>query len=115
MVKDRETKMKETLKIIGLESWTYSLAMLAQQAIWMTIPTVTVVVAVKIFNKDYFDAKTLLALWILLWLFGLGLLAFTMFFQNFFSSPKLVSMVLPFAFFIPIGVSMTVVLAPILS
>jgi len=42
------------------------------KAIWMTIPTVTVVVVVKIFDKDYFDAKTLLALWILLWLFGLG-------------------------------------------
>jgi hypothetical protein len=80
MVRDRETKMKETLKIMGLESWIYALAMLAHRAIWMTIPTVTVVVAVKIFNKDYFDAKTLVALWILLWLFGIGLLAFTMFF-----------------------------------
>ena len=46
--------------------------MLAQQVIWMTIHMVTVVVVVKIFNKDYFDAKILLALWILLWLFGLG-------------------------------------------
>ena len=43
--------------------------MLAQQVIWMTIHMVTVVVVVKIFNKDYFDAKILLALWILLWLF----------------------------------------------
>ena len=69
--------------------------MLAQQVIWMTIHMVTVVVVVKIFNKDYFDAKILLALWILLWLFGLGLGA-------------------PLHFFILIGVSITVVLAPIL-
>lgn len=62
----------------------------------MTIPTVTVVVVVKIFNKDYFDVKTLLALQILLVLFGLGPGALL-------------------RFFIPIGVSMTVVLAPILS
>ena len=28
MVKDRETKMKETLKIMGLKSWIYALAFL---------------------------------------------------------------------------------------
>ena len=35
MVKDRETKMKESLKIMGLNKYMYALSFLLQRAIWV--------------------------------------------------------------------------------
>ena len=80
MVKDRETKMTETLKIMGLKSWIYALAFLVQRGVWITIPAVLVVVFTWVFNMEVFETDTLVALFVLLWLFGMGLLSFTMFF-----------------------------------
>ena len=50
MVKDRETKMAESLKIMGLKPWIYALSFLVQRGIWMTIPTIFVNVFVYLFN-----------------------------------------------------------------
>lgn len=107
--------MKETLKIMGMESWVYSMGFLVMRGIWMTIPTLLVVLFIWLFNTTDLGDGTLVYLFLLLWIFGAAMLTFTLFVQNFFSSPDLVSMVLPFLFFIPVGLAMTIVLGPILT
>ena len=47
--------MKETLKIMGLETWVYSLAFLVQRGIWMTLPTFFLCFFIGLFNKNNFD------------------------------------------------------------
>ena len=51
----------------------------------------------------------------MLWFFGMGMLGVTMLLQNFFRNSQLVPMVVPFVFFIPTGVAMTIVLGPVIS
>ena len=80
MVKDKETKMKETLKIMGLDVWVYSLAFLVQRGIWMTLPTFFLCLFIGLFNKNYFDTSTIVVLFIALWFFGMGMLAVAMLF-----------------------------------
>ena len=52
MVRDRETKMKETLKIMGQRTWIYALAFLVQRGVWMFLPTFFVTLFIWIFNKS---------------------------------------------------------------
>ena len=52
MVKDRETKMKETLKIMGCESWIYALSFMIQRGVWMIFPTIFVSIFIFLFNQD---------------------------------------------------------------
>ena len=80
MVKDKETKMKETLKIMGLDVWVYSLAFLVQRGIWMTLPTFFLSFFIGLFNKNNFDTGTVVVLFIALWFFGMGMLAVAMLF-----------------------------------
>ena len=80
MVKDKENKMKETLKIMGLETWVYSIAFLVQRGIWMTLPTVFLCVFIFLFNKGRYDLSTVIVLFIALWFFGMGMLAVAMLF-----------------------------------
>ena len=80
MVKDKETKMKETLKIMGLETWIYSLAFLVQRGIWMTMPTFFVCLFIGLFNKNNFDTQTVVVLFVALWFFGMGMLSVAMLF-----------------------------------
>ena len=51
----------------------------------------------------------------MLWFFGMGMLGVTMLLQNFFRNSSLIAMVVPFVFFIPTGVALTIVLGPIIS
>ena len=115
MVKDRDTKMKESLKIVGMQPWIYSLAFLVQRGIWMLLPTICVSAAILLFTSDYYDFRDIGPLFVALWLLGMGMCSVTMFLQNFFKNSKLAPMVLPFLFFIPTGVAMTILLGPILT
>ena len=51
----------------------------------------------------------------MLWFFGMGMLGVTMLLQNFFRNSSLIAMVVPFVFFIPTGVALTIILGPIIS
>ena len=53
MVKDRETKMKESLKIMGLNKYMYALSFLMQRAIWVTFTCLIMSVMIFIMNGDY--------------------------------------------------------------
>lgn len=45
----------------------------------------------------------------------MGLLCVAMFVQNFFKNSQLVAMVLPFLFFVPTGIAMTLAASPVLT
>jgi|Transcript_37574 hypothetical protein len=115
MVRDRETRMKESLKIMGLEPWIYSLSFLVQRTIWMILTTFFVCFFIWLLNSEVYSFGLIMQLFLALLLFGTGMLSFTMFAQNFFKDAKLATMVMPFIFFIPTGISMALVLEPILD
>ena len=52
MVKDRETKMKESLRIMGLNKYMYALSFLIQRAIWVTVTCLFMVIMTYVMNKD---------------------------------------------------------------
>ena len=115
MVKDRETKMKESLKIMGLEPWIYGLSILFQRGLWNIIPSFFVTLFMGIFNKGTYEISDFFSLFFMLFFFGMGCCAFTIFIQNFFKDSKLIVMVLPFLFFVPTGIAMTIMLGPVLT
>jgi len=50
MVKDRETKMKETLKIMGCQSWIYAISFLVQRSIWIILPSLAMSLSILLWN-----------------------------------------------------------------
>jgi len=106
--------MKESLKIMGLNTWTYALAMLVQRTIYMIVPTVIVALWILIFLSDVYNFGEIFSLFIQMLFLGIGLAAFSMFISNFFSDYKLVGMALPAILYIPTGVSLVAVLGPFL-
>merc|ERR1719264_184879 len=110
LVRDRETRMKESLKIMGLNTWTYALAMLVQRTVYMIVPTVIVALWILIFLSDVYNFGEIFSLFIQMLFLGIGLAAFSMFISNFFSDYKLVGMALPAILYIPTGVSLVAVL-----
>ena len=51
MVKDRETKMKESLKIMGLNKYMYALSFLLQRAIWVTFTCLIMSIMILVMNS----------------------------------------------------------------
>ena len=80
MVKDRETKMKESLKIMGCPPWIYSLSFIVQRSIWILLPTFFVSISIWLFNRKEIEPGTAFAIFLMLQLFGMGMLAITMVF-----------------------------------
>lgn len=114
MVRDRETKMKESLKIMGLETWIYALGMLVQRSIYMILPSFIVCMWILVFLSDTYSFGTIFVLFIQMIFFGIGLCAFSMFISNFFSDYKLIGMALPAILYIPTGVGTVAILGPFL-
>lgn len=112
MVRDKETKMKETLKIMGLKPWIYSLSFLVQQGLWLIIPCFSMTITIYLFCSEVIDAADMAAIFFSLWFYSLGMLSLTMVLSNFFSNSKLVNMVLNVILFIPTGIAMTAIIAP---
>ena len=115
MVKDRETKMKETLKIMGMKTWIYALGYLVQRGIWLTLPCLFVAFFMYIFNPDQLSGGDAVLFFIMLWLFGFGVMTFIMVFANFFKDSRLISMIVPIVQFIAAGVAMSLLIEPILN
>lgn len=81
----------------------------------MLFPTFFVTLFIWLFNQKDVDLARSCVLFAVLWLFGFGMLGVSMFGQNFFRNSQLVAMVMPFIFFIPTGISMVLVLEPVIS
>lgn len=112
MVRDRETKMKETLKIMGLRPWIYALSFLVQQGIFMIFPCFFMTLFIYMFNPDLVDEASLMVIFVCTWLFSLSMLSLTMVISNFFSSSKIVGMVLNVIFFVPTGIALATIIGP---
>lgn len=52
MVRERETKMKESLRIMGLNKYMYALSYLVQRAIWTTITCLIITIMTYVLNSD---------------------------------------------------------------
>lgn len=52
MVRDRETKMKESLRIMGLNKYMYALSFLIQRGIWTTVTSVMLTLMTYLLNSD---------------------------------------------------------------
>ena len=52
MVKDKENKMKESLKIMGLNNKIYALSYLAMQGVYIIITSFFMTLSIYIFNKE---------------------------------------------------------------
>ena len=115
LTRDRQTRMKESLKIMGLKPWIYALSMLVQRCVWMIVPTLGVAIFTVGLNMETYSATDGVELGVLLWLFGIGMLTVTMVLQNFFTNPKLITMIMPFIYFIPTGLAMAMCMTPILD
>ena len=81
----------------------------------MIMTTFFVCLFIWLTNSNTYGFGVILTLFAALLMFGMGMLSFTMFAQNFFKDSKLVTMVLPFLFFVPTGISISMVLEPILT
>jgi hypothetical protein len=112
MVRDGETKMKETLKIMGLKPWIYSLSFLVQQGLWLIFPCLALTLCIIVEMSEVIDGSATAPLFFCFWLYSLGMLSLTMVFSNFFSNSKLVNMVLNVIFFVPTGIAMATVISP---
>ena len=112
MVRDGETKMKETLKIMGLKPWIYALSFMVQQGLWLIFPCLSLTTCFYYFLQDLIDGSTAAVIFFCLWLYSLGMLSLTMVLSNFFSNSKLVNMVLNVIFFIPTGIAMAAIIPP---
>ena len=51
MVRDRETKMKESLKIMGLNKYMYALSFMIQRGIWVTLTCFIITLMTYILNS----------------------------------------------------------------
>jgi len=112
MVRDGETKMKETLKIMGLKPWIYSLSFLVQQGLWLIFPCLALTICIIVEMSEVIEGSAAAPLFFCFWLYSLGMLSLTMVFSNFFSNSKLVNMVLNVIFFVPTGIAMATVISP---
>ena len=115
MVKDKESKMKESLKIMGLNKVVYGLSYLAMQAVYISLTSACMAVSVYAFNTEQLTAPAGLGLFAATWLLGLNFLGMCLVLQNFFSSPKLAPMLGPVILFLPTGVALFAALGQLVS
>lgn len=52
MVRDRETKMKESLRIMGLNKYMYALSFMVQRGIWVTLTCLIITIMTYALNSS---------------------------------------------------------------
>lgn len=113
MVKDRETKMKESLKIMGLNKYMYALSFLVQRAMWTTVTCFIIALMTYIVNSDLIDFQQAITLFFAIWLLAVDMLGLSLVIQNFFTDPKLAAICAPFLLFLPTGIAMLGIITPV--
>jgi len=66
MVKDRETRMKESLKIMGLQPWIYSMGFFVQRSLWMMLTTFMVCLFIWALNTNTYSIGKIIGLFVAL-------------------------------------------------
>ena len=72
MVRDRETKMKESLKIMGLNKYMYALSFVIQRGIWVTLTCFIITLMTYIYNSDFIGLGQAIQLFFAVWLLAMG-------------------------------------------
>lgn len=112
MVHERESRMKESLKIMGLNKWMYPLSFMLQRGIWLAFTCLCFTLMIYVFNTDYLGFGDLISLYITTWLLGIGNLSMCMVLQNLFSDSKMASFLAFFIIFGPVSVSLIAAVKP---
>ena len=112
MVHERESRMKESLKIMGLNKWMYPLSFMLQRGIWLAFTCLCFTLMIYVFNADDLAFGDLISLYISTWLLGIGNLSMCMVLQNLFSDSKMASFLAIFIIFGPVSVSLIAVVQP---
>ena len=77
MVRDRETKMKESLRIMGVSKYMYALAYLLQRAIWTTVTCLIISMSIYMLNSDHISFGLTIKIFFAIWLLSVDFLALT--------------------------------------
>ena len=113
LVRDRETKMKESLRIMGLNKYMYALSYLVQRAIWTTLTCFIIVLMTYLLNSDLISFGQAIQLFFAVWLLAVDNLGLSLFVSNFFKDPKLAGICAPFLLFLPTGVALLCIITPV--
>ena len=106
MVRDRENKMAESLKIMGLNKYMYALSFLIQRTIWVTLTSFIIAFMVFIINRGVITFGMFFQIFLALWLLAVSFLSLSMVLQTLMKDPKLATICAPFVLFIPTGVAL---------
>ena len=112
MVRDRETKMAESLKIMGLNKYMYALSFLIQRALWTTVTCLILALMTYYINSDFITVWMAVQLFFAIWFLGVSNLGLSLVVQNLFRDPKLATICAPFLLFLPTGVALLGIITP---
>jgi hypothetical protein len=106
MVMDKQTKMKETLKIMGLDSGMYSMGYFVFRCLTSILNAILIVGVVAQMSKEseFFDTTKLLTFFLAQCLININLTSVSLIMQDFFQDPTLVQIIGPIIFFIPMSI-----------
>ena len=113
MVRDRENKMAESLKIMGLNKYMYALSFLIQRTIWVTLTSLIMASMTYLLNRTFLTIGMFIQLFIAIWLLAVSFLSLSMTLQNMFKEPKLAATCAPFVLFMPTGVALLGIISPL--
>lgn len=113
MVQERENRMKESLKIMGLNKYMYPLAIMLQRGIWTLFMSIIFCVLIYAFNADNLSFGQFITLIFAVWFLSLGNMSICAVLQNFFSDYKLAAIVGAFFVFIPVSLALISIVVPV--
>ncbi|OAE27724.1 hypothetical protein AXG93_4193s1240 [Marchantia polymorpha subsp. ruderalis] len=96
LVEEKETRAKETMRIMGLKPWVFNLSWLSTYLVTFFLISVSVSVVLKL---TYFPKSDIGVVFTLFYLFTASLIPFGFFLSVFFSKSKLAAIVAPFVHF----------------
>ena len=115
MVKDKESKMRETLKIMGLSGSVYALSYMCYQCAITVITSLFLTLGTCFFAEGAVSVGSGILLFLATWLLSCGFIGMSLILQNFFQSSKLAPMAGPLILFLPTSISTYSILGPISS
>jgi ABC-type multidrug transport system fused ATPase/permease subunit len=112
MTTEKMSKMRETLKIMGLNQYIYALSHMSVKIIYTIFLSFLMSLFMYLYNLDYMSFGQFVALLFAFTLSGLGNLVMSLVLQNFFENPKMAQVLVPLLLFFPSGIAMLAILLP---
>ena len=115
MTTERSNKMRESLKILGLNQYVYAISHLSIRTVFSSVLGMIMAAFIYFFNMDYMTGGQFFQLICSFLLLGLGNLTLVLILQNFFDNARLASIVVPTLLFFPSGLAMLSILLPVVN